>query len=294
MRGTIFAVIALLMLTVTARAQHQQLRAAISRIAATAHGRVGVAISLLETDDTLTYHNREHYVLHSVAKLAIAIKMLREIDKGRFKIDQLVHISKEDLPETYSPLRDKYPDGDAEVSISSLITYMVSLSDNDACDIILKLLGGTEPVQDLMNTLGVGPISIKASEAQMAAAWPVQYTNWCQPFTQAELLRVVYRGTLLSKPSNDLLWRLMLATSTGPMRLKGLLPPGTPVAHKTGTSSTNDKGLTPATNDVGIIVLPNGRHLAIAVFITDSTDPSATRDLIIARIAKAAHDEFVK
>ena len=73
-----------------------------------------------------------------------------------------------------------------------------------------------------------------------------------------------------------------------------MLPAGTPVAHKTGTSGTNDKGLSAATNDVGIIILPNGQHLAVAVFITDSYDPVTTRELAIARIAKAAYDEFAK
>ena len=38
-------------------------------------------------------------------------------------------------------------------------------------------------------------------------------------------------------------------------------PAGAVVAHKTGTSGTYG-GLTRATNDVGLITLPNGRHLA--------------------------------
>jgi len=148
---------------------------------------------------------------------------------------------------------------------------MVSLSDNNACDILLRQIGGPKSVNDYMASLNIKPISIRATEAQMAAAWPVQYTNWCEPQTQTELLRLLYNGAALSKPGNDYLWQIMLATSTGPKRLKGQLPSGTPVAHKTGTSNTNDKGLTAATNDVGIIILPNGKHLAIAVFITDST-----------------------
>jgi beta-lactamase class A len=296
MRKSLLPALFILLFTVSVNAQHMALRFAIDRIARAQHGRVGVAINLLENDDSLTYHNNERYVLHSVFKLAIAMKMLREVDKGHFKLDQQIHISKADLPDTssYSPLRDKYPNGDVDVPLELLITYMVSQSDNLACDKLLKLLGGTAPVEDFLQTMGVGPISIKVSEAQMAAAWPAQYSNWCQPYTQIELLRIIYRHSLLSPASNNYLSRILLATSTGPRRLKGLLPQGTPVAHKTGTSPTNAQGLSPATNDVGIIILPNGRHLAIAVFITDSTDPLVTRELVIAKIARAAHDEFVK
>jgi beta-lactamase class A len=66
------------------------------------------------------------------------------------------------------------------------------------------------------------------------------------------------------------------------------------VAHKTGTSPTNAEGLSPATNDIGIITLPNGKHLAIAVFVCNSTDDEATRDAVIAKISKAAFDFFSK
>jgi beta-lactamase class A len=61
------------------------------------------------------------------------------------------------------------------------------------------------------------------------------------------------------------------------------------VAHKTGTGGTQN-GITSATNDIGIITLPNGTHLAVAVFVSDSGANDETRDAIIARLAKAAWD----
>ena len=84
----------------------------------------------------------------------------------------------------------------------------------------------------------------------------------------------------------------MTETSTGPNRIKGMLPKDAVVAHKTGTSPTNDAGLSPATNDVGIITLPNGKHLAIAILVCNSTADEATREGIIAKIAKAAWDTY--
>ena len=72
-------------------------------------------------------------------------------------------------------------------------------------------------------------------------------------------------------------------------RLDGDLPSGTRVAHKSGTSDT-DNGVTAATNDIALIVLPDGRKLAIAVFVTDSTADGDTRLKVIARIGKAIYD----
>ena len=84
----------------------------------------------------------------------------------------------------------------------------------------------------------------------------------------------------------------MTETSTGPKRIKGQLPPGTLVAHKTGTSATNEKGITAAVNDIGIVTLPNGTHFVISVFVSNSKENDETNEKIIADITKLAWDYF--
>ena len=75
-------------------------------------------------------------------------------------------------------------------------------------------------------------------------------------------------------------------------RIKGQLPEGTIVAHKTGSSDTNEEGIIGAANDIGIVTLPNGRHFAISVFVTNSKENDETNEKIISDIAKAAWDYF--
>ena len=65
------------------------------------------------------------------------------------------------------------------------------------------------------------------------------------------------------------------------------------VAHKTGTSATQN-GVTAATNDAGIVTLPNGKHYAISVFVSDSKEDEATNEKIIADISKKVWDYFIK
>ncbi len=86
-----------------------------------------------------------------------------------------------------------------------------------------------------------------------------------------------------------MLLQLIPEPPTGPHRLKGLLPRGTVVAYKTGSSRTVDR-LTRATHDVGLVPLPNGRHLAVAVLVADATADEAVREGVIARITRAAWD----
>ncbi|HJP63173.1 MAG TPA: class A beta-lactamase, subclass A2 [Mucilaginibacter sp.] len=278
-----------------AQAQDKELLNQIKTISADSKGIVGVSILGLESRDTLNYNAQSRLVMHSVFKFPIAMTVLNLVDKGKYKLNQKIKIRKGDMlpAKMYSPLRDKYPDG-AEIPLSEILGYMVSQSDNTACDFLLKKIGGPKVVNDYIHSLGVKGISIVASETDMASAWEVQYTNWAKPAELVHLLDIFYSGKALSKESNDFLMKIMLATTTGPNRLRGLLPKDAVIAHKTGTSPTNAEGLSPATNDIGIITLPNGKHIAIVVMVCNSKADEATRDTVIAKIAKAAWGTYGK
>lgn len=268
------------------------LRSRIEELAKPVKGIVGVSILNLETGDTVSYNGKARLVLHSVMKFPIALTVMHLVDSGVYTLNQAMHIPKRDMAkDTYSPMRDKYPKG-AELPLSEIVKYMVAESDNNACDFLLKEIGGTKTVQDYMLHIGIRGIAIRASEADMASMWELQYTNWCKPVEMTELLSKFYQGKILAKNTTDTLYKIMTETTTGAKRLKALLPAGTIVAHKTGTSPTNAEGLSPATNDVGIITLPNGKHLVISVFVCNSTNDEATREGVIARIAKAAFDYY--
>lgn len=275
------------------QAQSTALRNTIADIAKEANGTVGVSIINLETRDTVSYNGTSRLPMQSVMKFPIAIAVLHAVDEHKLTLDQMIHVTKTDLPKTYSPLRDKFPDGNIDISVRELLSYMVSLSDNNACDILLKVLGGPEKVERYVHQIGVNGIAIKASEAQMATAWNIQFTNWCEPTAMARLLDNSFKASFLLKNSYNYLWKIMRETSTGPKQIKGMLPNGTVIYHKTGRSSTNAEGVSAATNDVGIITLPNGKHLAIAIFISNSTVDLPLRESVIARIAKAAYENAV-
>lgn len=288
------AIAVLLLLTINNTfAQQSKLRAEIAELAKPAKGIVGVSVLGLEDHDTLNYNGNARLVMHSVMKFPIALAVLHLVDSGVLKLDQTIHIKKKDMWAKMGPLLEKYPDGNADVTIRELLGDMVSYSDNNACDILLKKLGGPDQVEDYLHAIKVRGINIEASETDMAKQWEVQYTNWCKPVDMVKLLDAFYSGKILLPASKDFLYKVMTETTTGPKRLKGLLPEGTVVAHKTGTSPTNAAGLSPATNDVGVITLPNGKHVAIAVFVCNSTADEATREEVIAKISKAVYDHEV-
>jgi beta-lactamase class A len=102
----------------------------------------------------------------------------------------------------------------------------------------------------------------------------------------ATLLWSLAQGRLLSPTSTKRLLDIMAQTVTFPDRLKAGVSDGWALAHKTGTSSTW-RGVTAATNDVGVLTAPDGTLVTVAVFIADSRAASVDRAALIARIARS-------
>lgn len=76
-----------------------------------------------------------------------------------------------------------------------------------------------------------------------------------------------------------------------PGRIKALIPEGTLVAHKTGTSDSRN-GVYDACNDVGLITLPDGTHVALSVFVSKSSEGYDNTRKLIAELAKAVYDHY--
>lgn len=256
--------------------------------------KVGVAILGPSGSDTLSINGSDRFPMQSVFKFHIALAILAEVDKGVLALDQMITIREDELlPGIYSPIRDKYPKG-TTMPLAEVIEYTVSKSDNVGCDLLIRMLGGPMVVEAYFHQRGFNQLSIKINEEVMQSNWDQQYLNWTTPLEANAVLKSFYENSSqhLSPTSHAFIWDVMRGTETGKGRLKGLLPEGTTVAHKTGWSGTNADGLTAAVNNIGVVTLPDGRHFYISVFVTNSREDFATNERIIAEIARAAWDYF--
>ena len=276
----------------TAVIQTAELEKQIAEIAVAAKGRVGVKAEILETGESVSLNPTMQFPMQSVYKLPIGMAVLRRVDEGKLKLVEKIRVEKSDFVARgmLSPLRDENPNG-AEVTVTELLRLAVSVSDGTASDVLMKLAGGASAVQSFLGEIKIGGIMVLNPEKDFTKDWQTQYRNWATPSGAVDLLRAVQEKRGLSDESNALLLKFLTESKTKPNRLKGLLPAGTVVAHKTGSSGSRE-GITAATNDIGIITLPNGKHLAIAVFVSDSPADEKTREAVIAKIAKAAWDKW--
>jgi beta-lactamase class A len=176
--------------------------------------------------------------------------------------------------------------------IPEALRYSIGQSDNITSNKIFDVEGGPTAVNNYVRDAGISNMIILTDYAHMGS--DSQQRNRATPVALVQLLEKFYKTSLLSDSSKNLLWRLMVESTSGPDRLKGQLPAGTVVAHKTGTAGTDDStGITEAFNDVGIVQLPNGKHFAIAVFVANSRQSSSENAAVVAHICKKSWDYFV-
>lgn len=273
----------------------QSIESEIKKIANDAQGRVGAGLMLAETGETSWLNADEKFPMQSVYKLPIAMATLAKVDEGLISLDSMILVKKDDFitKKQYSPIRDQNPKGNFYMKVRDLIRYAVSQSDGTASDVLMRLCGGSKAIMKYLSGLGIKNIHVINTEKQMGLDNSVQYKNSSTPREAIRLLYLIYKGGLFKKETEQLLLDDMTNLLTSSKRIKGLLPKDTKVAHKTGTSGT-ENGIAAATNDIGIITLPNGKHLIVAVFVSDSKAPEDVREGVIARIAKAGWDKYVK
>ncbi len=270
------------------------LRQELNKIIASKNATVGISIKSIEDKDTLSINGNLKAPMMSVFKFHIALTVLNKIDEGKLSLTQQIFVKKKDLHEdTWSPMREDYPDGNVNLTLDKLLRYTVSHSDNNGCDILLDLVGGTKVVQKFINKQGIKDFVIKVNEEQMKN-WENLYLNTTTPLATTELLEKFYKGEILKEPTTKYLYQIMVETSRGLTWMKAGLPENTELAHRTGISGTNDANLRVAMNDIGIVKLPNGKHLILSVYLKNITETKEDTEKIIADITRVTWDYFIK
>lgn len=271
-----------------------ELRQQLNQIIAGKNATVGISIKSIEDKDTLSINGNLKAPLMSVFKFHIALTVLNQVDEGKLSLNQKIFIKKKDLHEnTWSPMREDYPNGNMDLTLDKLLRYTVSHSDNNGCDILIDLAGGTKVIQKFINKQGIKDFAIKVNEKQMES-WKNLYINTTTPLATTELLEKFYKGEVLKEKTTKYLYQIMVETSRGLTWMKAGLPEGTELAHRTGISGTNDDNLRVAMNDVGIVKLPNGKHFILSVYLKEITESKEDTEKIIADISKATWDYFTK
>jgi len=177
------------------------------------------------------------------------------------------------------------------MSAIDLIEIMITRSSNPATDALLAAVGGTDKVNDWVARQGIEGFSIDRDIATLVRDDgefdPVSYIDErdaATPKAMLELLTGLYQGKFLKPESRQVILEAMSRTRTGKRRIKGNMPEFVQVSHKTGS-------LNNTSSDVGFMQAPDGRTVAVAIYVTGQ-GTRRNREARIAEIARTLYDGF--
>ena len=266
-------------------------QAQIAQLADSQQGRIGVAAYDLTSGRSVAVLGDQPFPFASTIKVAIAATFLEQVDAGRVRLGDpyplMVPVPSRKFDGAIAPVRagDYY-------SAESLINMALTRSNNQATDALLAAVGGPAAVNDWLRRTGNVGVHIDRDIATLVRddgavnpANTIDTRDSATPMAMVRMLTGLYQGRWLTAQSRNFLLDTMSRCETGKNRIRALMPEGLVIAHKTGTLSNT-------ASDVGIISMPDGRAIALAIYVTGQGS-KAGRDWRIAEIARTIYEGYL-
>lgn len=287
-------------------------------------GKTGIAIRRIDGNWAYAKRGSELFPQQSVSKLWVTMTVLDKIDRGELSLATPVEIGPENLTVFHQPIAARVErQGKVVETVGSLIELAITKSDNTANDSLLRTAGGPEAVRAFVAKNDLGAIRFGPGERLLQAG--IAGMNWSQAYSQGrrfyverakvpefirkkalesyvadpidgaspmaivDALAKLERRELLGRDATSLLLNTMTRTSSGPQRLKGGVPAGWRIGHKTGTGQVLGATAT-GYNDIGIITAPDGTRYAVAVMLAETTASVPARMRLMQNVVRAVAD----
>ena len=293
-------------------------------------GDVGIAVTEADTLATMSYAGTERFPQQSVSKFWVSLTALDLVDANGLDLAEPVTLRAEDLTVFHQPIRNIVrARGSFTTDYADLIDRAITQSDNTANDRLLRRVGGPSAVEGFLRRNQIAGVQFGTDERTKQSAiaglkWKQAYSidnafydardlvdeedrrrafeayladpiDGASPDGITTALARLARGDLLSESSTDLMISTMQRTRSGPRRLKGGVPAGWTIAHKTGTGQFFD-GVQSGYNDIGILTAPDGTNYALAVMIGSTRASYAARMEMMQEVTRSVaryHDRRV-
>ncbi|WP_379548825.1 serine hydrolase [Qipengyuania sp. DSG2-2] len=263
----------------------------IAQLADGSDGRIGVAAIDLSTGEEVMVLADQRFPMASTSKIAVAAAFLEGVEQGRWSLSS-------EFPLLIPMRSKKYSSPTAPVrrgnymAARDLIEIMITRSSNSATDALLDVVGGPRAVNNWAWRNGFRNFSIDRDIATLVRDDgeydPASYIDLRDSATPRDIVRMLAalnNGRVLSAGSRQVILSSMSRTRTGTRRIPALMPAEAQVLHKTGS-------LNNTSSDVGIIRGPNGRSIAVAIYVTGQ-GAKLNRERKIASIARALYDGMI-
>ncbi len=271
----------------------QRLESNIRTLTRSVNATWGIYVKSLETGEEIAIDADRQMETMSTIKIPLMVEVLEQVKAGKFKLtDKYTFAAADSQPGTGTIQR---MDPGAVMTIKDLMTMMIIVSDNTATEVLYRMVGGPQAVNarmdamGLKNTRAVNVPSKWFPQLRAAASTEQFYRDAKYPFglstprEMGRLLEMMERGTLVDKPSSELMLQIMRAQlyrTRIPRYVTGYRIP-----HKTGDF------LPYVGDDVGVLEAP-GRTIVLTVFTGNHFGSGVALEDAIGLVAKEVADYF--
>jgi beta-lactamase class A len=258
------------------------LRAVIQQRVADVPGLVvGVAFHDLARGDTLYLTADSTFHAASTMKVPVMIELFRRIDAGALRLDQTVLLKNQfssivdGSPFSLDPAADSdsvvYTLIGTQVPIRDLMEHMITRSSNLATNMLIEMIGAPS-ADSTAHRLGARKMQVLRG-VEDSKAFQAGKNNTTTARDLATLMAAIERNVATS-PTSAAEMRAILLRQEFNREIPAGVPPGTPVAHKTGS-------ITGVLHDAAI-VYPNGRAPYVLVLLTrGASQPALARAAMV-------------
>lgn len=282
------ATTALLTLPATAKVPSRRSDAS-ARLRSLEAGQARLGVCFLDTVTGEISGNRieERFAMCSTFKLAMVAACLREADKARLNLEEILTYSEADLLPWAPVTRKNLAKGG--LSIAALAQAAQEMSDGVAANLLVKRLGGPAAVTAKFREMGDTVTRLDRYEPDLGLVLSADVRDTTTPFAYAQLVRRITTGRVLSRGSRERLLEWMRNTVTGASRLRAGLPAEWRTGDKTGTGRI--EGTTNKCNDVAITFPPGRSPIIIAAYFDSgeyTAQTEARHEAVLAEVGRIA------
>ncbi|MEU4647910.1 class A beta-lactamase [Nocardia fluminea] len=241
--------------------------------------RLGLSVVDTGTAATANYREGERFPMASTFKgLACgALLQAHPLSTGYF--DQVIRYTAADIV-VNSPETEKHID--TGMTVTALCDAAITLSDNTAGNMLLRLLGGPAGFTAFLRTLGDTVSRLDRWEPELNTAIPGDERDTTTAAALVANYRALVLGTALQEPERAQLATWLKASKTGAKRIKAGLPTDWIVGDKTGSPAYG------SALDVAIAWPPNRAPLVLAVLTTKPDQNAEPSNDLVAEATKDA------
>ncbi|MCA0911477.1 class A beta-lactamase [Marinobacter nauticus] len=275
----IAAILLTLSTSVASADQDNSLIKTVKKVADDLEALVGFAAYDMESGQRWEYHADQRFAMSSTFKTLACAALLHRVDTGQANLARKVNVSESDLV-TYSPITEKYADGEA-MTLSNLCEATLTTSDNTAANLVLRELGGPEAVTSFASRLGDDVTRLDRWETELNEALPGDNRDTTTPNAMVRNLQALLLGDALSEPSREQLRDWLEGNQVADGLFRAAVPEGWVVADRTGAGGFGSRSIT------AVIWPPERQPIVVALYLTQTDASFEERNAAIAEIGEA-------